>query len=55
MRKNTRVAVKHVCNFVEKKVTILIMKSPHRHDLIPSSCVNNEVLKFNRQLENENL
>ena len=27
------------------------MKLPHRHDLIPSSCVNNEVLKFNRQVE----
>ena len=27
------------------------MKSPHRHDLIPSSCVNNKVLKFNRQGE----
>jgi len=27
------------------------MKSPHRHDLIRSSCVNNEVLKFNRQGE----
>ena len=27
------------------------MKSPHRHDLIPSSCVINEVLKFNRQVE----
>jgi len=27
----------------------VIRKSAHRHDLIPSSCVNNEVLKFNRQ------
>jgi len=27
------------------------MKSPHRHDLILSSCVNNEVLKFNKQAE----
>jgi len=29
----------------------VIMKLPHRQDLIPSSCVNNEVLKFNRQFE----
>jgi len=29
----------------------VIMKLPHRHDLIPSSCVTNEVLKFNRQVE----
>jgi hypothetical protein len=27
------------------------MKLPHRHGLIPSSCVNNEALKFNRQVE----
>jgi len=27
------------------------MKLPHRRDLILSSCVNNEVLKFNRQVE----
>ena len=32
------------------------MKLPHRLDLIPTSCVNNEVLKFNRQVKkNENL
>jgi hypothetical protein len=27
------------------------MKVPLKHDLMPSSCVNNEVLKFNRQIE----
>ena len=27
------------------------MKLPHRYYLIPSSCVKNEVLKFNRQVE----
>jgi len=27
------------------------MKLPQRNDLIPSSCVNNEVIKFNRQVE----
>ena len=27
------------------------MTSLHTHDLIPSSCVNNEELKFNRQVE----
>ena len=42
-----------MCHFVggEGEVNIVIMKSPHRHDLIPSSCVNNEVLKFNMQVE----
>jgi hypothetical protein len=27
------------------------MKSPHRHDLIPSYCVNSDVIKCNRQVE----
>jgi len=29
----------------------VIKKSPHRHDLVPTSFVNDEVLKFNRQVE----
>ena len=36
---------------LNKRVNIVIMKSPHRHDIIPSSCVNNEVIRFNRQVE----
>jgi len=27
------------------------MKLPHRHDLIPTSCVNSEVIKFDRLVE----
>jgi len=27
------------------------MSAPHRHDLMPSSCVNCEVVRFNRQLK----
>jgi hypothetical protein len=50
-KNNTKVALKHVCNFVKKEVIILIMKSPNIHDLIPSSPVNNEMLNFNRQVE----
>jgi len=26
-------------------------KATQRHDLMPSSCVNSEVLRFNRQIE----
>ena len=29
----------------------MIMKSPQRHDFIPSSCVKSEMIKFNRQVE----
>jgi len=44
-----------VCHFVEKneEVNIVIMKLPDRHDLIPSSCVNSEVIIFDRLVENK--
>jgi RNase H-fold protein (predicted Holliday junction resolvase) len=50
---NTKVAINQLCKFVEekKKVNLVIMKAPLRHYLMPSSCVDNEVLKFNRQME----
>jgi hypothetical protein len=46
-------ALKCVPNFVNenKEVNILLINSPHRHDLTPSSCVNKEVLKFNREVK----
>jgi len=41
---------KQIC---ERKQTdeYSVNKGPHRHDLIPESCVNKEVVKFNRQME----
>ena len=59
-KKNTTVAVKHVCNFVKKKGKYCDNEiTPQTHVcgvislsfLIPSSHVNNEVLKFNGQIE----
>jgi hypothetical protein len=52
-RNNSREALKHLCNFVEKnqKVNTVVMTAPPRYDLLPSSCVNNEVNSFNRQLK----
>ena len=52
-RNNMKETLKYVCNFVNdnKEVNIVLINSPHRHDLISSSCVNNEVLKFNRQVK----
>jgi len=51
-KNNSQEAIRHLCNFVEKrqKVNIVVMSAPPRYDLIPSSCVNNEVVRFNRQL-----
>ena len=41
-RNNTKEALKHITNFVtdKKEVNIVLINSPQRHDLIPSSCVN---------------
>jgi hypothetical protein len=52
-KNNTKVAINHLCKFVEekKKVNLVIIKAPQRHDLMPSSCVNIKVIKFNRQME----
>jgi len=50
---NTKEAINQLCKFIKEKSTVnlVIMKAPQRHDLISSSCVNNEVLKFNRLIE----
>ena len=32
----------------------MVMNAPPGYELIPSSCLNNEVVRFNRQLEKEN-
>jgi len=50
---NTSEAINQLCKFAEEKneVNLVLMKAPRRHDLIPTSCVNSEVMKFNRQME----
>ena len=52
-RNNSREALNHLCKFVEKnqKVNTVVMTAPPRYDFLPSSCVNNEVTNFNRQLK----
>ena len=51
-RNNSREALKHLCNFVEnnRKVNTVVMTAHPRYDLLLSSCMNNEVISFNRQL-----
>jgi hypothetical protein len=51
-KNNSKEALRHLCNLVEKrqKVNTMVIAAPPRHNLIPSSCVNNEVVSFNRQL-----
>jgi len=52
-RNNTKEAIDQLRNFIEEETTVnlVIMKVPLRHDLMPTSCVNKEVLKFNTQIE----
>ena len=42
-----------ISQFLEHQlhIKVLIMKAPHRHNLIPTSCVNKEVANFNRKLQ----
>jgi hypothetical protein len=49
-KNNSKEALRHLCNLVEKRqmVNIVVMTPSSRYDLITSSCVNNEVVRFNR-------
>jgi hypothetical protein len=49
-KNNTREAISNVSEFVKesKDANIVLINAPHRHDLIPESCVNKEVWNFNR-------
>jgi hypothetical protein len=49
-RNNTGDAISNTSEFVKNSSVsnIVLMNAPHRHDLIPNSCVNKEVAKYNR-------
>ncbi len=51
-KNNMKEVLKSVCKFVKENsdLNIVLIDSPHRYDMIPESCVNLEVLKFNRQV-----
>lgn len=51
-RNNTIEALKSLSEFVNenKELNVVLINPPHRHDLVPDSCVNQEVTKFSRQL-----
>jgi hypothetical protein len=51
-KNNSHEALAHLCNFIENNqhVNIIVLTAPLRHDLIASSCVNDEVSNFNRRL-----
>ena len=52
-KNNTECGQRHLQAFVEqnKQTSIVIMNVPHRHDLNTTSCINDEVIKYNRKLK----
>jgi len=52
-KNNSKETLNHLCDFVKNKqmINIVVMTAPPRCDLFPSSCINNEVTSFNRQLK----
>ena len=52
-KNNTLEAIECVNKFMNdnKGKNIVMINSPHRHDLIPSSCVNKEVINYNSHLK----
>ena len=45
-------ALRHLCNFIKskQKTNIVVMTAPPRFDLLSTSCVNSEVMRYNNQL-----
>jgi hypothetical protein len=52
-KNNSKEALKHLCDFVKNNqmINIVVMTASPTCDLLPSSCVNNEVISFKRQLK----
>jgi hypothetical protein len=52
-KNNTNEALKSLMKFMErhKRLNIFLINAQHRHDLINTSCVNEEVIKCNRQVK----
>jgi hypothetical protein len=52
-KNNTKEALKSLTKFIKEHngVNIVIIHTQHRQDLIATSCVNKEVVKFNRQVK----
>jgi hypothetical protein len=52
-KNNSRQAISNMSDFVKNSSgsNVIVINAPHRHDLIPNSCVNKEVAKFNRLMK----
>ncbi|MDR0751761.1 MAG: hypothetical protein LBF12_04155 [Christensenellaceae bacterium] len=47
---DARRCLKKFCE-IHKDANIILIQAPHRHDLISTSCINREVVKYNRQIK----
>jgi len=52
-KNNSKQTLNHLCDFIKNNqmINIVVMTAPPRCDILPSSCINNEVISFNRQLK----
>jgi hypothetical protein len=51
-RNETSVGVRALNDFVNSlhHTKVIVLNVPHRHDLTPNSCVNDEIMVFNRKV-----
>ena len=54
-RNETTKGLQQIRHFVDshKQTNVIVMSVPHRHDLEPNSCVNEEVIAYNRKLKKQ--
>jgi hypothetical protein len=52
-RNETNIGIRALNHFVSchQHTNVIVLNVPHRHDLAPNSCVNQEVRVFNRKLK----
>ena len=52
-KNNTKKAISSVSDYAKNNSgsNITLINAPHRHDLIPHSCVNKEVVKYSRLMK----
>jgi hypothetical protein len=53
-KNNMKEALNSVTKFVKENngLNVVLINSPHRYDLIPESCVHQEMIKYNKQVRN---
>ena len=52
-KNNSKEAQEYLCDFIKNNqmINIVVMNAPPRHDLLPSFCLNNEVISISMQIK----